>query len=868
MAAEVSNRYAVQMHGITKRFGSFYALTDVELDVEQGTIHSILGENGAGKSTLMNILYGLYRADEGEIFINGKKVNIKNPTAAIQNGIGMVHQHFMLVENFTVTQNIVLGSEPHRGILTNMKKARQDVLDIVQKYGLEVNPDARIRDISVGMQQRVEILKALYRGAEILILDEPTAVLTEQEIDELLAIMKNLIKDGKTIIIITHKLKEIQASSDVCTIIRRGKYIDTVPVKGITEDELATKMVGHSVQLVVEKTPPQPKEVVLDIQDLYVKNEKGLNAVKNLNLQVRAGEIVGIAGIDGNGQQELTDAINNIRKTYRGKIILCGHEIQNRNPKYGIDLGMATIPADRHKDGLVLGFSVYENTIIEKYRTDEFSPRGRINRRKMRSFAEELIKAYDVRPDNCGPLAAGGLSGGNQQKIVIGREIANDPRLLIAIQPTRGLDVGAIENVHKMLIRERDKGVAVLLVSFELDEVMNVSDRIAVIYDGHIQQIFAHGTVDNRTLGRVMAGGKLEEEELNKISKEGIYEEAPEEKEPQPASSAFAAAPAAPVAEAPAAPAAVTAPAPAASIAAAATAVTAPAAAAAAAAAPAAAEAIPATATAAAAAEPSEPAPVPVPAAAEPSAPSASIPASWAGPAYAEPVAAAATAAEEPVAAAEAAEPAVETPADAAVEAMAAATAGAEVLPSAFEETEPETEALAVTQAVPEVRAFVPESSETPVASAETVADAGGAATAQTPAAEAAAEAAAVAAAPAEAIAEPAEEPAVAPAEAIAEPAAKVSAEPAAVQAAEPAAAAEPSEPAAAPVAVAAAVAEPSEPAAAPAESAEPAAVPAAEPAAASQDITDMKKSLADMQRNLAEMQKMLEEMQNRLAGM
>ena len=853
MAAEVSNRYAVQMHGITKRFGSFYALTDVELDVEQGTIHSILGENGAGKSTLMNILYGLYRADEGEIFINGKKVNIKNHTAAIQNGIGMVHQHFMLVENFTVTQNIVLGSEPHRGILTNMKKARQDVLDIVQKYGLEVNPDARIRDISVGMQQRVEILKALYRGAEILILDEPTAVLTEQEIDELLAIMKNLIKDGKTIIIITHKLKEIQASSDVCTIIRRGKYIDTVPVKGITEDELATKMVGHSVQLVVEKTPPQPKEVVLDIQDLYVKNEKGLNAVKNLNLQVRAGEIVGIAGIDGNGQQELTDAINNIRKTYRGKIILCGHEIQNRNPKYGIDLGMATIPADRHKDGLVLGFSVYENTIIEKYRTDEFSPRGRINRRKMRSFAEELIKAYDVRPDNCGPLAAGGLSGGNQQKIVIGREIANDPRLLIAIQPTRGLDVGAIENVHKMLIQERDKGVAVLLVSFELDEVMNVSDRIAVIYDGHIQQIFAHGTVDNRTLGRVMAGGKLEEEELNKISKEGIYEEAPEEKEPQPASSAFAAAPAAPVAEAPAAPAAVTAAAPAAFIAAAATAVTAPAAAA---------EAIPATATAAAAAEPSEPAPVPVPAAAEPSAPSASIPASWAGPAYAEPVAAAATAAEEPVvAAAEAAEPAVETPADAAVEALAAATAAAEVLPSAFEETEPETEAPAVTQAVPEVRAFVPESSETPVASAETVADAGESAAAQAPEAEESAAAAAPAeaiaepaAAPSEAISGPAAEPAeasAAPAEAIAEPAAKVSAEPAAVQAAEPAAAAEPSEPAAAPE-----------------ESAEPAAAPAAEPSAAGQDITDMKKSLADMQRNLAEMQKMLEEMQNRLAGM
>ena len=559
MAAEVSNKYAVQMHGITKRFGSFYALTDVQLDVERGTIHSILGENGAGKSTLMNILYGLYRADEGEIFINGKKVNIKNPTAAIQAGIGMVHQHFMLVENFTVTQNIVLGSEPHTGILTNMRKARQDVLDIVKKYGLEVNPDARIRDISVGMQQRVEILKALYRGAEILILDEPTAVLTEQEIDELLGIMKNLIKDGKTIIIITHKLKEIQASSDVCTIIRRGKYIDTVPVKGITEDELATKMVGHSVQLVVEKTPPEPGEIVLDIQDLYVKNEKGLDAVRNLNLQVRAGEIVGIAGIDGNGQQELTDAINNIRKSYRGKIILCGHEIQNRNPKYGIDLGMATIPADRHKDGLVLGFSVYENTIIEKYRTDEFSPRGRINRKKMKSFAEELIKAYDVRPDNCGPLAAGGLSGGNQQKIVIGREIANDPRLLIAIQPTRGLDVGAIENVHKMLIRERDKGVAVLLVSFELDEVMNVSDRIAVIYDGHIQQIFKHGTVDNRTLGRVMAGGKIEEEELREIeaavAAEAAAESAPLAAAPVPAAPAAAAPAPAAAAPVPAAPA-------------------------------------------------------------------------------------------------------------------------------------------------------------------------------------------------------------------------------------------------------------------------------------------------------------------------
>ena len=526
MAAEVSSEYAVQMHGITKRFGSFYALTDVQLDVKKGTIHSILGENGAGKSTLMNILYGLYQADEGEIFINGKKADIKNPTAAIANGIGMVHQHFMLVDNFTVTQNIVLGSEPGNGIFVNGRKARQGVLDIVSKYGLEVDPDALISDISVGMQQRVEILKALYRGAEILILDEPTAVLTEQEIDELLHIMKNLIEDGKTIIIITHKLKEIQASSDECTIIRRGQYIDTVPVKGITEDELAEKMVGRSVNLVVDTTPPHPGEVVLDIQGLYVKNEQKIDAVKDFNLQVRAGEIVGIAGIDGNGQTELMDAVNNLRKCSGGKILLCGEEIQNKDPKYGIDRGLATIPADRHKDGLVLSFSVYENTILKKYRTEEFSPGGRINRKKMKEFANQLIKDYDVRPEDCGPKQAGGLSGGNQQKVIIGREIANDPKLLIAIQPTRGLDVGAIENVHKMLIRERDKGVAVLLVSYELDEVKNVSDRIAVIYDGHIQQIFPHGTVDNRTLGRVMAGGEVEN--VPGMYSEGIYDKVPD----------------------------------------------------------------------------------------------------------------------------------------------------------------------------------------------------------------------------------------------------------------------------------------------------------------------------------------------------
>lgn len=508
MAAEVSKEYAVQMHGITKSFGSFYALTDVNLDVKKGTIHSILGENGAGKSTLMNVLYGLYQADAGHIYINGEEVNIKNPTAAIEHGIGMVHQHFMLVDTFTVTQNIVLGSESTKGGITlDMKKARQNVVDLVKKYGLEVDPDALVRDITVSMQQRVEILKALYRGAETLILDEPTAVLTEQEIDELIRIMKALVKDGKTIIIITHKLKEIQASSDVCTIIRRGHYIDTVPVKGVSEDELAEKMVGHAVQLVVEKTKSKPGKVVLDIEGLYAKNDQKLDAVKDFNLQVRAGEIVGIAGIDGNGQKELMQAVNNLIPATKGTIKVNGVEIQNKTPRFGIDQGMSIIPEDRQKDGLIMNFSVYENAILEKYRDKEFDPGFTIDRKKMMSFTEGLILQYDIRPEDCGPKRAGGLSGGNQQKVIIGREIANDPKLLIAIQPTRGLDVGAIETVHKTLIKERDKGVAVLLISYELDEVMNVSDRIAVMYDGHIQHIFEQGTVDNRTLGLLMAGG-------------------------------------------------------------------------------------------------------------------------------------------------------------------------------------------------------------------------------------------------------------------------------------------------------------------------------------------------------------------------
>lgn len=506
---DIKKEYAVQMQGIVKRFGSFTALNEVNLNVRKGTIHAILGENGAGKSTLMNILYGLYQADSGKILINGKEVNVKNPNVAISNGIGMVHQHFMLVENFTVTQNIILGQEVTGkfGVL-DMKKAKQEIIDMVEKYGLEVDPDAKIENISVGMQQRVEILKALYRGADILILDEPTAVLTPQEIEDLIRIMGNLIKDGKTIIIITHKLKEIKESSEVCTVIRRGEYIDTVKVEDITEEGLAQMMVGHAVKLVVEKEEANPKDVIFEIQNLTVENDRNLDAVKNLNLKVRRGEIVGIAGIDGNGQKELIEAITCLTKAKSGKIIMNGQEIQNTNPKNVIQHKIATIHEDRLKRGLVLNFTVAENAVIEKYKHSAYSKKGFLKKESIVKHTKELIKQYDVRPDNCENQLVRGLSGGNQQKVVIGREIANNPDLLIAVQPTRGLDVGAIEYVHKMLVKERDAGKAVLLVSLELDEVMNVSDTIAVIYDGQIVDTFKQGTVDENTIGLLMAGGK------------------------------------------------------------------------------------------------------------------------------------------------------------------------------------------------------------------------------------------------------------------------------------------------------------------------------------------------------------------------
>ncbi|WP_195984110.1 ABC transporter ATP-binding protein [Clostridium sp. D33t1_170424_F3] len=506
---EIRKEYAVQMHGITKRFGSFYALDGVNLDVEKGTIHSLLGENGAGKSTLMNILYGLYQADEGEIYLNGEMVAIKNPNVAISHGIGMVHQHFMLVDNFTVTQNIILGKEPvHACGILDMKKAREQVRQIVEKYGLQVDPDAKIEDISVGMQQRVEILKALYRGADLLILDEPTAVLTPQEIDELIQIMHNLVADGKTIIIITHKLKEIKASSDFCTVIRRGKGVDTVSVQDVNEEELASKMVGRAVRLVVEKTPAQPGHTVLELDRLTVAGSRGVDAVRELSLQVRRGEIVGIAGVDGNGQKELVEAITCLTGCKSGTIRINGVEVQNTTPRNVVDHKISTIHEDRQRRGLVLNFTVAENAVLEKYREKPFQKRGVLDRGKILSFADELIREYDVRPEDCAQQPVRGLSGGNQQKVIIAREVSNEPDVLIAVQPTRGLDVGAIEYVHRTLVRERDRGRAILLISLELDEVMHVSDRIAVLYNGQIVGEFQQEEADEKTIGLLMAGGK------------------------------------------------------------------------------------------------------------------------------------------------------------------------------------------------------------------------------------------------------------------------------------------------------------------------------------------------------------------------
>ena len=507
----MAHENVIEMREITKVFGEFVANDKINLQLRKGEIHALLGENGAGKSTLMNMLAGLLEPTSGEIVVNGQVVKLDSPSKAASLGIGMVHQHFMLVEAFTVAENIILGSELTKNGVLDIARATKEIMDLSERYGLAVDPSAKVADISVGAQQRVEILKTLYRGADILIFDEPTAVLTPSEIDELMAIMKNLVKEGKSIILITHKLDEIRAVSDRVTVIRRGKSIETVEIVGATNADLAEMMVGRSVSFKTEKQAAQPKEVVLSIKDLVVNENRGVPAVKNLSLDVRAGEIVGIAGIDGNGQSELIQAITGLRKIESGSIELKGRSISGLHPRQITEMSVGHVPEDRHRDGLVLDMMISENIALQTYYKEPLSKNGILNYGNIISHAKKLMQEFDVRAAS-EIVPASALSGGNQQKAIIAREINRDPDLLIVSQPTRGLDVGAIEYIHKRLIEARDNGKAVLVVSFELDEVLNVSDRIAVIHDGKIQGIVTPETTNKQELGVLMAGGNLGEE--------------------------------------------------------------------------------------------------------------------------------------------------------------------------------------------------------------------------------------------------------------------------------------------------------------------------------------------------------------------
>lgn len=501
--------YAIEMLNITKEFPGIKANDHINLQVKQGEIHALLGENGAGKSTLMSILFGLYQPDEGIIKINGQEVKIHNPNDANKYAIGMVHQHFKLVHNFTVLENIILGVEDDQFGFLKTADARKKVMELSHKYHLNVDPDAYIEDITVGMQQRVEILKMLFRDNDILIFDEPTAVLTPQEIDELMHIMKGLIKEGKSIIFITHKLNEIKAVADRCTILRKGKYIDTVNVSEVSKEELSEKMVGRKVNFNVEKVEPQLGDEVLRVENLtYHPKTAHKDLLKNISFHVQRGEIVCIAGIDGNGQSELVYALTGMVPIQKGHIFLKGEDITKASIRKRSDMGMAHIPEDRHKHGLVLDYSLAENMILRNYDKPEFQKHGFIRFDKMNAYADKLIQKFDVRSGEGGKSIARGMSGGNQQKAIIAREIDSQSDLLIAVQPTRGLDVGAIEFIHSQLVKHRDDGKAVLLVSLELDEVMNVSDRILVMYEGEIVADLNPKDIDVKELGLYMAGSK------------------------------------------------------------------------------------------------------------------------------------------------------------------------------------------------------------------------------------------------------------------------------------------------------------------------------------------------------------------------
>jgi simple sugar transport system ATP-binding protein len=500
----------LELRGITKQFPGVLANDHIDFDLRRGEVHALLGENGAGKSTLMSILYGLYTADFGEILMDGKPVSISSPKHAIELGIGMVHQHFMLIPVMTVTENIVLAQEPrHAGGLLDYDAATARVRELSESFGLAVNPSARISAITVGQQQRVEILKALYRGADILILDEPTAVLTPQEAQELFQIINELKAQGKAVVFISHKLNEVLEIADRISVLRRGKLIETIPREGATEAGLARSMVGREVLLRVEKKPAQPGEPLLQVQDVVVRDDRGLEAVRGVSFEVRTNEIVGIAGVDGNGQSELIDALTGLRHPASGSIRVAGEELSRATARAALDAGMGHIPEDRQRRGLVLDFNLAENLALHDYGREPFSRLGWINPRNWLRWARGLLQEFDVRGG--GPTTRGGsLSGGNQQKVVIAREVSRNPSVLIAAQPTRGLDVGAIEFVHRRLVEQRDAGKAVLLVSLELEEIVSLADRILVLYEGSIVAEFPPD-VSEEELGFAMVGGRRSE---------------------------------------------------------------------------------------------------------------------------------------------------------------------------------------------------------------------------------------------------------------------------------------------------------------------------------------------------------------------
>ena len=509
--------YVIEMLNITKEFPGIKANDDVTLQLKRGEIHALLGENGAGKSTLMSVLFGLYQPEKGVIKKDGQVVKIQNPNDATALHIGMVHQHFKLVECFTVLDNIILGAEPRKGIVVNREEALKRVLELSEKYGLKVDPDAKVEDISVGMQQRVEILKMLYRDNEILIFDEPTAVLTPQEIDELMDIMRSFRAEGKSILFITHKLAEIKAVADRCSILRKGKYMGTVDVANTSVEEMSRLMVGRDVKMVSDKKQMTPGETILKVENLTVPSRVHKNnAVKNVSLEVHAGEIVCLAGIEGNGQTEFVYAVTGLEKPSAGTITLCGKDISKLSIRERGRLGMAHIPEDRHKHGLVLDYTLENNLVLQRYWDKEFQGAGFIKSGAVRDYSDRLIEQYDVRSGQGSTTVTRSMSGGNQQKAIIAREIERNPQLLVAVQPTRGLDVGAIEYIHSQIIAQRDAGKAVLLVSLELDEVMNLSDRILVMYEGEIVGEFDPKTTDVQTLGLYMAGAKRMDKEEGK----------------------------------------------------------------------------------------------------------------------------------------------------------------------------------------------------------------------------------------------------------------------------------------------------------------------------------------------------------------